>query len=119
MKAADVFVSVSYFEGMPNTVAEAMACGCPLVLSDIPQHREICPGDGALYADPRDPRAIAKAVVAAIDNSSACRTRAQRAQSATLEWSPMAMAERYEAIYREVLSLINSSQPSRTVQYVG
>ena len=40
MKLADVFVSVSHFEGFPNTVLEAMACGCPLVVSDIPEHRQ-------------------------------------------------------------------------------
>lgn len=38
---ADIFVSASLAEGLPNTVMEAMACGLPCILSDIGPHKEI------------------------------------------------------------------------------
>lgn len=38
---ADAFVSASLSEGLPNSVLEAGAAGLPMILSDIPQHREI------------------------------------------------------------------------------
>jgi glycosyltransferase involved in cell wall biosynthesis len=41
LQAADVFISCSHSEGLPNTVVEAASCGLYCILSDIPQHHEI------------------------------------------------------------------------------
>lgn len=38
------FISASFSEGMPNAVLEAMSNGMPVILSDIPPHREIVEG---------------------------------------------------------------------------
>ena len=39
----DAYVNCSYSEGMSNTVLEAMACGLPVVVSDVAGHREWIP----------------------------------------------------------------------------
>lgn len=41
LQASDYFVSASKAEGLPNTVIEALACGLPVLLSNIGPHREI------------------------------------------------------------------------------
>lgn len=41
LHASDIYISSSKSEGLPNGVLEAMACGLPLIVSNIPQHTEI------------------------------------------------------------------------------
>lgn len=41
LQLSDIFISSSESEGLPNGVIEAIACGIPVILSNIPQHKEI------------------------------------------------------------------------------
>ena len=54
---AECFVFPSLYEGFGLPPLEAMACGCPVLVSDIPVEREVC-GDAALYFNPLDPNEI-------------------------------------------------------------
>jgi glycosyltransferase involved in cell wall biosynthesis len=40
-QASDCFLSLSLYEGMSNTILEAMASSIPVLASDIPAHREV------------------------------------------------------------------------------
>ncbi len=46
MQMADYVISASQAEGLPNAILEAMACGCPAVLSDIAPHAQLLNTDG-------------------------------------------------------------------------
>jgi len=51
--AADAFVFPSWHEGFGLPVLEAMACGCPVITSNLSSLPEVG-GDAALYVDPAD-----------------------------------------------------------------
>ena len=44
LQCADIMVSASLAEGLPNSVLEGLACGLSLILSDIEPHKEIIQG---------------------------------------------------------------------------
>ena len=76
---ARVFVSVARYEPFGLAVLEAAQSGCALVLSDIPTFRELWDG-AALFVDPGDPDAVARALDAAMREphlAEAARTRAR------------------------------------------
>lgn len=54
-------VSPSYVEGFGLPLIEAAALGTPLIVSDIPAHREVA-GQGATFVDPNDGPAWMKAI---------------------------------------------------------
>lgn len=69
-QSAQVMVSLSTHDGTPNSLLEAMACGCFPVAGDLESIREwITPGQNGLLVDPNDPRALAAPIIHALKDS--------------------------------------------------
>jgi glycosyltransferase involved in cell wall biosynthesis len=64
---AECLVLPSLHEGFGLPALEAMACGCPVVVSNITALPEVV-GDAGLLVDPTDSQAIADAVAAVVDD---------------------------------------------------
>jgi glycosyltransferase involved in cell wall biosynthesis len=68
-RKAQVYVSPSVHDGTPNSLLEAMACGCFPVVGNIESMQEwITPGVNGLLVDAAEAHALAEAIVAALEN---------------------------------------------------
>ncbi len=114
LSQADVVISASRGEGLPVAVIEAMACRCPVILSDIEPHREIATGaDFIPLVQPDDVEGFARELT-----RFRCMSPLERAETGDKcrklveeRFSLTAMQKRYEQIYAQVLD--NRSGASR------
>jgi glycosyltransferase involved in cell wall biosynthesis len=98
--AADLFVFPSRYEGFGLPVLEAMACGTPVVTSNVSSLPEVA-GDAALCVDPADEAALAEAIRRVLSDATLAadlRTRGL-ARAGSFSWSRTA-TQTVEAYYR-------------------
>lgn len=100
IQAAGALVQPSLYEGFGLPIIEAMACGCPVVASDIPVFREVT-GGSAVFVPPQDPRALGQALASLATSSSdrAALSAAGLARARQLSWDHAAAATL--DVYRE------------------
>jgi len=101
---AAVFLSPSRVEGWPLPPAEALACGCALVCTDIGGHREYADdGATALLAPPGDPAALGARLVRALRDPT-LRLSLARAGNARIRGFTWARAtDALEGVLRDAL----------------
>lgn len=63
LSASDVFVLPTMNEGCSNAIIEAMACGLPIVSSNLPFNEDILNADNAILIDPANIEEIREAVL--------------------------------------------------------
>ena len=98
--AAGLFAYPSLSEGFGLPVLEALACGLPVVASDLPVLREVA-DPTALFVDPLNVDAIAEAIATAYASpDDPAGAAARRAHARMYTWASCAM--RTVAIYREL-----------------
>lgn len=88
---AAAFVFPSLYEGFGLPILEAMACGTPVIASDIEAFREIY-GDAAMLVNPREPKEIAHAMQFIIEDKPIGENLRQRGleKAAQLSWDESA-----------------------------
>jgi len=62
LNAADVFVLPTLAEGCSNAIVEAMACGLPIISSNLPFNLDLLNGENAILVDPMSVEQIATGI---------------------------------------------------------
>lgn len=110
--ALDLATSSSAFgEGFPNVIGEAMACGVPVVVTDVGDSAALADGCGVVVP-PRDPAALAAAWqrILALDEARRYALGAAGRQRILREFSLEKAVARYEDLYRDAAR----ARPGRT-----
>jgi glycosyltransferase involved in cell wall biosynthesis len=104
-RAGDVFALSSDFDNSPNVVLEAMACGLPIVTTDVGGVREFVSDRASGRVVPaRDAQAFAAALEFYLSSpSAACEAGAHNRRLAATEFSWRASAQRLLDVYVQVI----------------
>jgi glycosyltransferase involved in cell wall biosynthesis len=101
-RQARAFVFPSFYEGFGLPPLEAMACGAPVVTSNVSSLPEVC-GDGALLVDPHDPDALADGILRAVMDESLRADLIAKGRERARHFSWARSVYKIHQIYMEVL----------------
>lgn len=100
---ASIYALPARYEPFGLSILEAAASGCALVLGDTASLRELWDG-AALFVDPDDAEAIARALRRLIADPEERADLGLRAHQRAQDFTPERMAADYLALYQEVLA---------------
>lgn len=105
-RLADVFVTATTWEGMPNTVLEAMACGLPIVGTQASGlHELVRDGLNGYLVPTKDPEALAQALARLMgDGYERRRMGRESRRLAEREFAWEYIAAQYLEVYKQVES---------------
>ena len=106
LRSLDVFVLPSLAEGISNTILEAMACGLPVVATDVGGNSELVVEHESGYLVPAaDPQALGAAIARYLDDAELRRRHGRRArEEVERQFSLSGMVRRYADLYRAALT---------------
>ncbi len=105
-QGAKMFVFPSYHEGLPTVILEALACGLPVVATNVPGNKDLIrDGQTGLLVEPRQPEKLAEAMKTLCCDEKMCRRLGETGRKmVTEQYSWSKVAREFEKQYQELLS---------------
>jgi glycosyltransferase involved in cell wall biosynthesis len=110
---ADVFVSPTREDNLPNVLMEAMSCGIPTVAFDVGGVPDIVrPGVTGLLATAEDVRSLRHAIVTILSDDEKRESMSRESRRIALgEYRVELQAERYRQLYLQLLAATGQAVP--------
>jgi len=103
MESLDVFVMPSFTEGTPNSIVEAMACGKPIIASDVGGIPDMIGHESGILVPPGDTSALAQAMLCLAKDTKLRRNMGRAAKLRYQQlFSPSAVVPLMLETYRRV-----------------
>ncbi len=99
---ADVFVYPSLYEGFGLPVLEAMACGCPVITSNLSSLPEVS-GDAGILVDPYNVDELAEAMLRVLEDNDLKREMSKRSIARAHEFSWNKACDQWLTVCRQVM----------------
>ena len=101
LKAANIVVMSSRYEGLSLSSLEGLASGRPVVASDVPGLREIV-GDAGLLFPQGDAQALAKTILDLEENAILCQQTIEKGLQRARQYDISTMIEAYWQVYQNL-----------------
>ena len=114
LNCMDVYVQSSFYEGFSNTVLEAMACGVPVLATDVGGTRDVLQeGREGLFFRPGDVEKLTALILRLAGDVRLRRALGECGRRRVEEFfTVQSMVQKYESIYRELGCQGNRSETS-------
>jgi phosphatidylinositol alpha-mannosyltransferase len=99
---ADLYLCPTTRASFGVTLLEAMACGTPMVLSDLPAFRHVATEATARFAPPANAAEWAERIIALLDDTAARGAMAAAGRARALEFAWPRIADRVVAVYDRI-----------------
>jgi glycosyltransferase involved in cell wall biosynthesis len=101
-QSADLYIDPTLYEGFGLQAVEAMACGIPVITSNVASLPEVV-GDAGIMVDPNDINGLAKALVRVLNDSGVRQALCQKSLKRAKFFSWDRLAQNTLDIYNELI----------------
>lgn len=103
LRQMQIFVLPSIYEGLPTVILESMACGIPVIATDIPGTDElIIDGENGWLVPPKDSTVLAQTIISALQEPVLRSKYAERGRQKVLGFLIEEVTRQYEHLYTQL-----------------